>query len=154
LLEAVVLFYRVLIEARVLFPFEMCGLVIGDEWLSFYIKPSDGYELPKIMQWLKQTFSCRFNVKTGRTGHVWGDRYWSEILVGDPPLGAEKVAGGDASIQRGGSMPPHRGTVFKQRPHRFGRGCWVGLRRWLRRKSRQRRPTNWPGAAPAGRAGR
>jgi hypothetical protein len=24
------------------------------------------------------------------------------------------------------SMPPHRGTVFKQRPHRFGRGCWVG----------------------------
>jgi hypothetical protein len=21
-------------------------------WLSFYIKPEDGYELPKIMQWL------------------------------------------------------------------------------------------------------
>jgi hypothetical protein len=52
LLEAVVLFYRVLIEARVLFPFEMRGLVIGDEWLSFYIKPTDGYELPKIMQWM------------------------------------------------------------------------------------------------------
>jgi hypothetical protein len=49
LLEAVVLFYRVLIEARVLFPFEMRGLVIGSEWLSFYIKPADGYELPKIM---------------------------------------------------------------------------------------------------------
>jgi hypothetical protein len=25
-----------------------------------------------------------------------------------------------------GSMPPHRGTVFKQRPRRFGGGCWVG----------------------------
>jgi hypothetical protein len=48
LLEAVVLFCRVLIEARVLFPFEMRGLTIGDEWLSFYIKPADGYELPKI----------------------------------------------------------------------------------------------------------
>jgi hypothetical protein len=90
-LEAVVLFYRVLIEARVLFPFEMCGLVVGDEWLSFYIKPADGYELPKIMQWMKQTFSCRFNVKTGRKGHTWGDRYWSEILVGDPPPDAKAV---------------------------------------------------------------
>jgi hypothetical protein len=25
-----------LLEAVVLFPFEMCGLIIGDEWLSFY----------------------------------------------------------------------------------------------------------------------
>jgi hypothetical protein len=52
LLEAVVLFYRVLIEAKGKFPFEMCGLVIGDEWLSFYIKPADGYELPKITRWM------------------------------------------------------------------------------------------------------
>jgi hypothetical protein len=45
---AVVLFCRVLIEARALFPFEICGLVIRDEWLSFSIKPDDGYQLPKI----------------------------------------------------------------------------------------------------------
>jgi hypothetical protein len=38
---------------------------------------------------MKQTFSCRFNVKTGRTGHVWGDRYWSKILEGEPPAGVE-----------------------------------------------------------------
>jgi hypothetical protein len=25
-----------------------------------------------------------------------------------------------------GSMPPHRGEVFKQRPHRFGRFHWWG----------------------------
>jgi hypothetical protein len=91
LLEAVVLFYRVLIEARCRFPFEMRGLTIGDEWLSFYIKPADGYQLPKIMQWMKQTFSARFNVKTGRSGHVWGDRYKSEILVGEPPPGTKAV---------------------------------------------------------------
>jgi hypothetical protein len=47
---AVVLFYRVLIEAKGKFPFEMRGLVIGNEWLSFYIKPADGYQLPEIMQ--------------------------------------------------------------------------------------------------------
>jgi hypothetical protein len=36
LLEAVMLLCRVLIEAKGKFPFEMRGLVIGNEWLSFY----------------------------------------------------------------------------------------------------------------------
>jgi hypothetical protein len=35
----------------------MRGLVLDKAWLSFYIKPADGYQLPKIMQWLKQTSS-------------------------------------------------------------------------------------------------
>jgi hypothetical protein len=88
---AVVLLYRVLREARGRFAFEMRGLVTGDECLSFYIKPADGFQLPRIMQWVKQTFSVRFNIRTGRTGHVWGDRYWSEILPGEPPPEAEEV---------------------------------------------------------------
>jgi hypothetical protein len=49
---AVVLLCRVLIEAKGKFPFEMCGLVIGNEWLSFYIKPADGYQLPEITRWM------------------------------------------------------------------------------------------------------
>jgi hypothetical protein len=52
LLEAVVLLCRVLIEAKGKFPFEMRGLVIGGEWLSFYIKPVDGYQLPEITRWM------------------------------------------------------------------------------------------------------
>jgi hypothetical protein len=91
LLEAVVLLCRVLIEAKGKFPFEMRGLTIGNKWLSFYIKPADGFQLPEIMQWVKQTFSCRFNVKTGRSGHVWGDRYKSVILPGEPPPEAKEV---------------------------------------------------------------
>jgi hypothetical protein len=39
------------------------------------------------MQWLKQTFAVRFNLQVGRTGHRWGDRYWSEVLEGEPPEG-------------------------------------------------------------------
>jgi hypothetical protein len=50
LLWAVVLLCRVLIKAKGKFPFEMRGLTIGDEWLSFYIKPADGYQLPEIMR--------------------------------------------------------------------------------------------------------
>ncbi|MDR1470138.1 MAG: hypothetical protein LBT00_12695, partial [Spirochaetaceae bacterium] len=69
---AVVLFYRVLREAKGRFGFEMRGLKIEGCSLSFFIKPADGFELPKIMQWLKQTFSVRFNFRTGRT------RAWRE----------------------------------------------------------------------------
>jgi hypothetical protein len=85
------LFCRVLREANARFGFEMRGLKFENECLSFYIKPDDGLKLPKIMQWMKQTFSVRLNVLTGRTGHVWGDRYLSEILSGEPPERAKAV---------------------------------------------------------------
>ena len=57
-------------------------------------------ELPVIMQWLKQTFAQRYNALTGRTGHIWGDRYWPEILEGDPPaaVGAEAALGAGIEI--------------------------------------------------------
>jgi hypothetical protein len=37
------------------------------------------------MKWVKQVFAQRFNGMDGRIGHIWGDRYWSEILEGEPP---------------------------------------------------------------------
>jgi hypothetical protein len=49
---AVGLFCRVLIEAKERFDFEMRGLVIGNEWLSFYIKPAAGLQLPEITRWM------------------------------------------------------------------------------------------------------
>ncbi|MDR0637597.1 MAG: hypothetical protein LBG27_01620 [Spirochaetaceae bacterium] len=36
-------------------------------------------------------FSSRLNVQTGRQGHVWGERYESDILWGGPPEWAEAV---------------------------------------------------------------
>jgi hypothetical protein len=48
----VVLLCRVLIEVKGKFPFEMRGLIIGNERLSFYIKPADGYQLPEITRWM------------------------------------------------------------------------------------------------------
>jgi hypothetical protein len=88
---AVAIFYRTLGEARGRFIFECCGLRLEEERLSFYIRPTDGLQLPAIMQWLKQTFSVRFNLRTGRTGHVWGDRYWSWVVEGESPKWADEV---------------------------------------------------------------
>jgi hypothetical protein len=47
-----VLFSRVFRDAKGIFSFEICGLALEGAVLSFYIRPADGFELPKIMQWL------------------------------------------------------------------------------------------------------
>jgi hypothetical protein len=78
-------------EARKRFAFELRGFRLDEERLSFYIKPSDGLQLPAIMQWVKQTFAVRFNRGAERTGHVWGDRYWSRVVEGEPPEEAVDV---------------------------------------------------------------
>jgi hypothetical protein len=90
------IFNRVLHEAEHRFVFEIRSLRLEDDWLTFYIKPLDGLQLPAIMKWLKQTFAERYNRETGRIGHIWGDRYWSRILAGDPPEDEEN--GGAAEV--------------------------------------------------------
>jgi REP element-mobilizing transposase RayT len=82
-------FEQVLSEAREIYVFEVRGLRFCGAEVSFFIRPDGGLELPVIMQWIKQTFAARFNVLDGRTGHIWGDRYESEIVPG-PPEGAEE----------------------------------------------------------------
>jgi hypothetical protein len=59
--------------------------------------------LPEIMKWLKQTFARRYNRAMGRTGHIWGDRYWSGILEGEPP---EEATGRRAEASANGDRPP------------------------------------------------
>jgi hypothetical protein len=83
------LLMQALFEARGIYAFELRGLRFSGPQVSFYIRPADGFQLPDIMQWIKQTFAARFNVIDGRTGHIWGDRYWSKILAGEPPEWAE-----------------------------------------------------------------
>jgi REP element-mobilizing transposase RayT len=89
--QAIAIFCRVLGEAQGRFNFELHGFRLVEEWLSFYIRPENGLQLPAIMQWVKQTFAVRFNRRTKRTGHVWGDRYWSRVVEGEPPEEAGEV---------------------------------------------------------------
>ncbi|MDR0584815.1 MAG: transposase [Treponema sp.] len=96
------LFAGVFRETMRRFSFGFRGLRYDADRLSFYIKPEDGMELPAIMQWLKQTFAQRYNALTGRTGHIWGDRYWSLILEGEP------VEEEGAALEAGNGDSPHR----------------------------------------------
>jgi REP element-mobilizing transposase RayT len=54
---AAALFMRVFRETMLRFPFEVRGLCIEADRMSFYIKPEDGLELPAIMQRMKQVFA-------------------------------------------------------------------------------------------------
>jgi hypothetical protein len=110
--QAIAVFCRVFGEARGRFAFELRGLRLKEEWLSFYIRPVDGLQLPAIMQWLKQTFSVRFNLQRGRSGHVRGDRYWSRVLEGEPPEEAGEVdwAAVEVAAETADCVKTHNGT--------------------------------------------
>jgi hypothetical protein len=110
-------FKRVLDEAHVLYSFVLYGLCFDGPAVSFYIKPADGFQLPEIMQWIKQTFACRYNAVKRLDGHVWGDRYWSKVIVGEPP--EEEIPAGETG--RGESVEEERaaeagGQIPKARP--------------------------------------
>jgi hypothetical protein len=84
-------------ETKRRFVFEVRGLCVEDDWLTFYIKPADGLELPAIMKWLKQVFAQRYNRAEGRIGHIWGDRYGSRIVEGEAP--EEEIGVSDAGVR-------------------------------------------------------
>ena len=46
--KAPAIFARVFRETELQFVFEIRGLRLEDDWLTFYIKPADGLELPAI----------------------------------------------------------------------------------------------------------
>jgi REP element-mobilizing transposase RayT len=106
---ALTLFARVFRETKLRFVFEIRALCLEDDWLTFYIRPAEGLELPAIMKWLKQVFAQRYNRLEGRIGHIWGDRYGSRILEGEPP--AEESGCGDEprSGDSGCGVRPHCG---------------------------------------------
>jgi REP element-mobilizing transposase RayT len=111
--DAVDLFNRVLREAGERFAIEVRRLVIEADRVSFYIKPADGLQLPEIMQWIKQTYACRYNAMKRLDGHVWGDRYWSKVLEGEPPeeIAVEEAVRGDCVAEDTGE-----GRAAKARP--------------------------------------
>jgi REP element-mobilizing transposase RayT len=96
------IFEQVFRETERRYAFEIQGLSFEGDLLRFYIRPENGLELPDIMKWLKQTFAQRYNRAMGRTGHIWGDRYWSRILAGEPP---ETGTGGRTEASANGDRP-------------------------------------------------
>jgi hypothetical protein len=113
------LFMQTLREADTIFAFKRRGLNIEANRVSFFVKPDDGFELPAIMKWLKQTFATRFNVMMKRTGRgTQGCTRTGERVV--------------VSRQHGGLLTQALPRTRPTGPIATGRAYWRVSRRMMR----------------------
>jgi putative transposase len=46
----------------------------------FLITPEKGQSLSEILKWIKMVYAIRWNKKHNKTGHFWGDRFYSREI--------------------------------------------------------------------------
>ena len=76
------LYLEVIMWAKKRFPFELNNFSVMDNHIHLVIKPLRNASLSKIMQWISSVFAKRWNKLHHRSGHVWGERFFSRIIVG------------------------------------------------------------------------
>ena len=76
------LFMDVLKRAKKKFNFTLKNFCIMGNHVHLLIKPGRGESLSKIMQWLLGVFAQLWNKTHNITGHLWGDRFFSRIIMG------------------------------------------------------------------------
>jgi REP element-mobilizing transposase RayT len=72
--------YQVIDEAHTQYNFELWDMHIKDNSFECCIKPAFGQSLSRILQWIKSVVARRWNKLHGMHGHLWGARFYSEIL--------------------------------------------------------------------------
>jgi REP element-mobilizing transposase RayT len=70
-------------EAHTRYKFELWDMQIKGNFFNCRIKPDFGQNLSRIMQWVKSVVARRWNKLRGMHGHLWGARFYSEILEGE-----------------------------------------------------------------------
>ncbi|HHU36125.1 MAG TPA: transposase [Treponema sp.] len=78
--EAKQLFETVLIRAKRRYSFSLGHFVLMGNHIHLIILPHSDESLSRIMQWILSVFALKYNKMTGRTGHFWGDRFFSSVL--------------------------------------------------------------------------
>ena len=76
------LFMEILKRAKRKFNFSLKNFCIMGNHIHLLIKPGPGESLSKIMQWLLGVFAQMWNKRHGLSGHLWGDRFFSRIILG------------------------------------------------------------------------
>jgi putative transposase len=74
------LFEEILERAKTKFSFSIENFVIMGNHYHLIIRPLNGENLSKIMQWIMSVYAMTFNHRNGRTGHFWGSRFFSWVL--------------------------------------------------------------------------
>ncbi len=74
------MFVEILKAAKKRYKFRIKNFCIMTNHIHLMIKPLNGKDLSKIMQWILSKFAVRFNKFYGYQGHVWYDRFKSKIF--------------------------------------------------------------------------
>lgn len=72
----------ILERAKKKFVFSLKNFCIMGNHVHLLIKPGPGVSLSKIMQWILGVFAQLWNKKHNLSGHLWGDRFFSRIILG------------------------------------------------------------------------
>jgi putative transposase len=82
ILESRELFLDVMKRAKKRYNFTIKNFCIMGNHIHLLIKPGPGESLSKIMQWILGVFAQLWNRRHGLSGHLWGDRFFSRIIMG------------------------------------------------------------------------
>ena len=74
------LFERVLFRAKKRYSFSIEHFTIMNNHIHLILTPHGDESLSRIMQWVLSVYAIMHNKTTGRTGHFWGERFFSVIL--------------------------------------------------------------------------
>jgi putative transposase len=74
------LFMAVVFRAKKKYSFTLENFCVMANHYHFLIKPGNGENLSRIMQWILSRFAEAFNRRTGSSGHLWGERFFSCIV--------------------------------------------------------------------------
>ena len=76
------LFLGTLSRAKKRYKFRVENFCVMGNHIHLMIRPGAGESLSRILQWILSVFAMAYNRIHGLWGHVWGCRFFSEILAG------------------------------------------------------------------------
>ncbi len=74
------LFEKVLYRAKKKYSFSIEHFTIMNNHIHLILQPQDNESLSRIMQWILSVYALVYNRNTGRSGHFWGERFFSVVL--------------------------------------------------------------------------
>ena len=67
-------------DAKEKYKFRLYNFCIMPNHIHLLIKPAEGSNLSRIMQWIKTRAAKRWNFIHGSIDHLWGDRFFPQII--------------------------------------------------------------------------
>lgn len=65
------------------YPFELFHYVLMPNHVHLILRSSTSETISPVLKWVAQAYSVHFNAAYGKSGHLWGDRFFSKEIDND-----------------------------------------------------------------------